>query len=92
MANTLLNDQRSTHQLIRVRIPKNYHQEPVISRLISNYQLTVNITAAVLGSNANGDGWFALELHGTEAHIQQALTYLHELNLEIWDQDETDGW
>lgn len=92
MGSTIIDDQRYTQRLIRVRIPKNYHQEPIISRLISDYQLTVNITAAVLGSNANGDGWFALELRGTHAHIQTALTYLHKLDLEIWDGDEIDGW
>ncbi len=51
---------------IRLRIPKDYHQEPVISRLVSDYGLIVNITAAILGANAVGDGWFDLELQGTD--------------------------
>jgi len=51
---------------IRVRIPKDYHQEPVISHLVSDYGLTVNITAAILGANAVGDGWFDLEVKGTD--------------------------
>lgn len=92
MSTAIIDDQRFTQQSIRVRIPKNYHQEPVISRLVSDYKLTINITAAVLGGNANGDGWFALELRGIHANIQQALTYLRELDLEIWDEHETDGW
>lgn len=50
---------------IQLRIPKDYHQEPVISRLVSDYGLTVNITAAILGANAVGDGWFDLELQAS---------------------------
>jgi ABC-type methionine transport system ATPase subunit len=85
-------DNRITQKRIRIRIPKNYHREPVISHLISDYHLTVNITAAILGANANGDGWFDLELNGENAHIEDALTYLNELDLEVWHDTENDGW
>ena len=85
-------DNRLTHKRIRIRIPKQYHQDPVISRLISDYNLTVNITAAILGGNGNGDGWFDLELRGTIANIRRSLDYLNELDLEIWNDTETDGW
>ncbi|PMB04140.1 ABC transporter, partial [Fischerella thermalis CCMEE 5328] len=54
-----------TNKRIRVRIPKDYRQEPVISRLVSESGLTVNISAAILGANAIGDGWFDLDLQGT---------------------------
>jgi L-aspartate semialdehyde sulfurtransferase ferredoxin len=36
-----------------VHIPLSYQQEPVISRLISNYGLVVNITGAMLGENVD---------------------------------------
>jgi ABC-type methionine transport system ATPase subunit len=88
----IVEEQRLTRQLIRVRIPKDHHQDPVISRLVSQFQVTVNIMAAVLGGNAKGDGWFALELRGTQSNIQSALTYLRELDLEVWDGAETNGW
>lgn len=89
---TTQTDDRSTEQRIRLRIPKHYHQEPVISQLVSRYSLTVNIVAAILGANANGDGWFDLELKGSHAHIQDALVYLSELDLEVWQGEEADGW
>jgi NIL domain len=85
-------DDRTTQKRIRICIPKTYHGDPVISRLVSNYQLTVNITGALLGANAIGDGWFDLELQGTNSHIESALTYLNELDLEIWNSSESDGW
>jgi ABC-type methionine transport system ATPase subunit len=90
--NATTDDDRQTQQRIRLRIPKHYHQEPVISQLVSHYHLTVNITAALLGGNANGDGWFDLNLQGEAAQIASALTYLNDLNLELWKDDETDGW
>lgn len=89
---TITNDDRTTEQRIRLRIPKHYHQEPVISQLVSQYHLTVNITAAILGANASGDGWFDLALKGNHVNIQAALSYLDELDLEVWQGEESDGW
>lgn len=87
-------EHRSTQVRIRIRIPKNYHQEPVISRLISQYSLIVNITAAQLGANTQYDGLFDLELQGTAQQIQSALLYLNDLDLEIWHESNElqDGW
>ncbi len=87
-------DQRPTVTRIRLRIPKNYHQEPIISRLVSDYHLTVNIVSALLGANAQGDGWFDLELRGKATQIDSAIVYISELDLEILDQDglSQDGW
>jgi ABC-type methionine transport system ATPase subunit len=85
-------DTRLTQKRIRVRIPKDYHQEPVISHLVSHYHLTVNIMAAILGANASSDGWFDLNLQGMATQIENALAYLNDLNLEIWNDTETDGW
>lgn len=85
---------RPTRTRIRIRIPKEYNDEPVISRLVSHHGVTVNIAAALLGANARDDGWFDLELRGTSLQIQSALTYLNELDLEIWDESaaQEDGW
>jgi NIL domain len=85
-------DNRTTEKRIRVRIPKDYRQEPVISRLVSDYGLVVNISAAVLGANGVGDGWFDLGLKGTETKIDRALVYLHDLALEVWGNSDIDGW
>lgn len=89
-----LGGNRPTQKRIRVRIPKEYNNEPIISRLVSHHGVTVNITAALLGANARDDGWFDLELRGTTLQIQSALTYLDEMDLEIWNESnlETDGW
>ncbi|BAZ39282.1 hypothetical protein NIES4101_52340 [Calothrix sp. NIES-4101] len=80
------------HKQIRVRIPKDYREEPVISRLVSDYGLVINIRAAILGANAVGDGWFDLDLQGTAEQIELALTYLRNLALEIWDNTNKGSW
>jgi ABC-type methionine transport system ATPase subunit len=92
--NEALGSNRPTHTRIRVRIPKEYNDEPVISRLVSHHGVTVNIAAALLGANARDDGWFDLELRGTSPEIQSALIYLDEMDLEIWRESDTekDGW
>lgn len=91
---TQIEGNRLTQTRIKIRIPKNFHQEPVISKLISQHGVTVNITAALLSANARDDGWFELELRGTEQQLLSSLIYLNELDLEIWDQStsEEDGW
>lgn len=88
-----INPHRHTRTRIRLRIPKEYHQDPIISNLISQHGVTVNIAAAMLGANARDDGWFDLELHGSGSQIQSALMYINDLNLEIWhDSDADSGW
>lgn len=80
---------------ISVRIPERLHEVPVISRLISEYGLTINIRAAILGDGARGDGWFSLDLQGRETQIRSAMAYLEALDLEIWsigDGDREEGW
>lgn len=88
-------DTRSTQVRIRIQIPKYYGQEPVISRLVSDHGLSVNVKAALLGADTQSEGWFDLELQGTTPQIQSALVYLAELDIKIWskstDPDE-ENW
>lgn len=87
-------EHRPIQTRIRIKIPQNFHREPVISRLVSHHGVTVNIIAALLGVNAAGDGWFDLELEGTPEQTRSALLYLNELDLEVWYEtpEDQDGW
>lgn len=69
---------------IRTRIPKDYQRQPIISRLISRYGLTVNITAALLGSYSRNYSWFDLELLGSPQKVEAGLAYLQALNIDIF--------
>jgi ABC-type methionine transport system ATPase subunit len=85
---------RPTQTRIKIKIPKQYHHEPIVSNLASRHDLKVNILAAMLGANAQGDGWFDLLLSGHSQAIDSALIYLCDLDVEIWKESdlEKDGW
>ena len=88
-------DNRPTQIRIRIRVSQKYYHEPVISHLISEYSLNVNVNAALLAANAPNDGWFDLELRGTNKQIQRALIYLNQLDVKIWSQStdpEEENW
>ena len=71
---------------VKIRIPEELHSEPVISNLILQYGITVNIVSATLGINA-GSGWFHLTLKGNQAQIQTAIAYLNDLDIELWQEN-----
>lgn len=67
----------------QIRVPQHYHTQPVISRLISRYGLTVNITAASLAPDSDNYGWFDLELQGNPEQITDSLCYLQRLGVDL---------
>lgn len=85
---------RPTKVRIRICIPQEYNSVPIISRLVSHHEVTVNISGASLEADSSQDGWFDLELEGSNPQIQSALTYLDEMDLEIINKTdpEEDGW
>lgn len=85
-------DHRKTSHRIRIRVPQEHQSEPVISELVARFGLVINISAALLGKDGRGDGWFDLELRGTRDRITQALDYLNDLAVEVWDGGQWDGW
>lgn len=66
----------------RIRIPQHYQRQPIISRLVSRYGVTVNITAAMLTEQENY-GWFDLQLQGNSEHICDGLLYLQNLGVDL---------
>ncbi len=74
-------------QRIQIQIPPTYAQDPIISTLTTRYGLDVNILSALLATNSRESGWFDLELNGIPAKIQDALTYLAQLHVEILTDD-----
>lgn len=76
---------------LQLSIPYCYAQTPILSRLISQYHLSVNILAAKLEKNHNASGIFDIELQGTTQKISQGLDYLNSLNLKILSKANIDG-
>lgn len=77
----------STLGHIHIRIPQHYHRQPIVSRLISRYDLIINIASALLEDHAKNDGLFNLEIQGDSQQVEAGLTYLQELNIEIVELD-----
>ncbi|BAT54590.1 hypothetical protein NOS3756_35620 [Nostoc sp. NIES-3756] len=67
----------------RILVPQLYHRQPVISRLVSRYGLTVNIKAASLVSGTEGEGWFDLDLLGKPQQVTNGLSYLQGLGVNV---------
>ena len=85
---------RTTETRIRIKIPKKYHEKPVIANLASEHNLKVNILSAILTKDPEEDGLFDLELIGHSQEIDAALIYLSELDIEVLHEAsrENDGW
>jgi ABC-type methionine transport system ATPase subunit len=75
---------RPTHRRIKIRVPKQYIDEPIVTRPASRHDLEVNILSALLGASAGNDGWFDLQLQGNSKAIEDAIFYLSERDIEIW--------
>ncbi len=74
---------KSTPVQSRIRVPRHYHRQPVISRLISRYGLTVNIKAASLAVDSDRDGWFDIELQGNPEQVINSLSYLQRCGVDL---------
>lgn len=73
-----------TKHRIYIRIPPRYQADPIIFNLVSLYNVTININAALLSGNGETEGWFDLDLMGSPISIDAALMYLSDLDLEAW--------
>ncbi len=82
---------RITEVTLYLSIPESYRREPIITQLVSQYQLQVNILAATLGNN-RGHGQFKLTLIGNVQAINDALAYLEELQITVLLDQVPDGW
>jgi L-aspartate semialdehyde sulfurtransferase ferredoxin len=81
----------ATRIRIHLQIPTCYRHEPLISRLISQLGLAINITGAMAGNNTDERGYFDLELQGTPQQISAGLAYLKSLNFRVIGKPNSDG-
>ena len=88
---------RPTSRRIKIQIPQQYINDQIIARLGYFHGLKENLYSALLAANKNKDGWFDLQLQGTCLGIENALSYLAELDVEVWYDsaqvlEEADNW
>lgn len=68
---------------LKLGILKRYQRKPIISELVSNFGLTVNIVSALLSDNTCDDGLFDLEIWGELQQVYSSLMYLEKLGLSL---------
>ena len=71
---------------VRIQVPKSLHEVPIISNLITDHNVIVNIRGAILDQKATGGGWFDLLLTGDPVHVEGAVSYLKRVGVEIWNE------
>lgn len=74
---------------LRLDIPSFYDREPILSRLVSDFNLVVNITRAKLGKGSTHESYCDIEIKGTPQQINQGLIYLKSLNLRMIGKPNT---
>ncbi|APB33119.1 hypothetical protein GlitD10_0805 [Gloeomargarita lithophora Alchichica-D10] len=77
---------------IHVRIPKAACDVPILSGLVSEHGLMVNLRGGLLSPSHEDDGWFDLDVQGTPAQIQSGLDYLRQRGLQVWHQERKADW
>lgn len=77
----------ANHNTIRLKLKlgifKRYQHKPIISELVSNFGLTVNIVSALLADDIYDDGLFELEIWGELEQVYLSLRYLEQLGLSL---------
>jgi ABC-type methionine transport system ATPase subunit len=76
----------NTNKTVCIQVPTNLHEVPIISNLVANYNLSVNIQGAILDQKATCAGWFELVLKGDSLQVEQAVSYLKDIGVEIWNE------
>lgn len=82
-----------TQLRLRIYIPQRYLQEPILSRLIADYGLSMTITGALLNPGTQ-PGQFDLELRGTLQQLRAGLSYLESIDVKLIGKANFagDGW
>ncbi|MEN9233508.1 MAG: NIL domain-containing protein [Gloeomargarita sp. DG02_1_bins_92] len=67
---------------VRVRVPGGGQEEPVLSRLIRDYGVTVNIQGALFDPQNQAEAWLDLELSGAPTALNACL---ETMKIRDWD-------
>ena len=77
-------------QKMVLRFPPNIVEQPTIYMLIKDFDLMVNILRADI--NPRKEGRLMMEVSGTEANYQQAMTWLKKQGLSVMNLEQQIIW
>ncbi len=91
----------TTADIIKQRVilafPKFIAGQPIITRLVREYDLEINIYRAEV--TPNEEGYIVIDLRGEKSQIEEGLEFIQSLNVDIdltmnslsWDKDKCTG-
>ena len=65
---------------VRLTFPANLIQEPLIYRLVKDFDIMINIRRADVKAD---HGWVALELEADESRLQRGIAWLKEKGVQV---------
>ncbi len=69
-----------TRMRLRLTFPPHLIQEPIIYRLVKDFDIVINIRRADVKADY---GWVALELDGEEAQLERGVKWLKEKGVQV---------
>jgi ABC-type methionine transport system ATPase subunit len=73
-------DEPLVSRTLRLGYPASLVREPILHRLIRQFDLTVNILSAQLGID---EGWLELRATGPSAELERAIAWLTAEGLQV---------
>jgi len=69
-----------TRMRVRLTFPAHLIQEPIVYRLVKDFDIVINIRRADVKADY---GWIALELDGEEAALARGIRWLKETGVQV---------
>ena len=69
-----------TRMRLRLTFPPHLIQEPIVYRLVKDFDIVINIRRADVKADY---GWMALELDGDEAQLERGVKWLKEKGVQV---------
>ena len=69
-----------TRMRLRLTFPPHLIQEPIVYRLLKDFDIVINIRRADVKADY---GWMALELDGEEAQLERGVKWLKEKGVQV---------
>ena len=71
---------KTTRMRVRLTFPAHLIQEPIVYRLVKDFDIVINIRRADVKAD---HGWMALELDGDEAALERGVRWLKEAGVQV---------
>jgi ABC-type methionine transport system ATPase subunit len=69
-----------TRMRLRLTFPANLVQEPIVYRLVRDFDIVINIRRADVKAD---HGWMALELDGEQEALERGVRWLREQGVQV---------